>query len=159
MNLTDKQERFCEEYLKDLNGTQAAIRAGYSETSARQIAADNMSKHDILTRIAELKQARTEETLVDAKYVVLGLKEVAERCMQKKSVMIFNGKYMEQAQEEQEDGKMANVWQFDSHGANKAFELLGRHVGIFEKDNKQATRGIRVIMGKNDSENSEWLPS
>ena len=41
--LTAKQQRFCDEYLIDLNATQAAIRAGYSEKTARQIAAENFS--------------------------------------------------------------------------------------------------------------------
>ena len=47
MALTEKQKRFCDEYLIDLNATQAAIRAGYSERSARQIAERNMTKDDI----------------------------------------------------------------------------------------------------------------
>lgn len=42
--LTDKQKRFCEEYLKDFNGTQAAIRAGYSEATSQQIGSENLSK-------------------------------------------------------------------------------------------------------------------
>lgn len=42
--LTPKQKRFCDEYLIDLNGTQAAIRAGYSEKTANRIATENMSK-------------------------------------------------------------------------------------------------------------------
>lgn len=45
--LTDKQARFCEEYLIDLNATQAAIRAGYSEKTAREQAAQNLSKLNI----------------------------------------------------------------------------------------------------------------
>jgi phage terminase small subunit len=42
MALTDKQAAFCREYLIDLNGTQAAIRAGYSEKTAKDIAAENL---------------------------------------------------------------------------------------------------------------------
>ena len=45
--LTAKQQRFCDEYLIDLNATQAAIRAGYSEASARQMGTQNMSKPSI----------------------------------------------------------------------------------------------------------------
>ena len=50
MALNDKQKRFCQEYLKDLNATQAAIRAGYSEKSARSIANENLTKPDIFFR-------------------------------------------------------------------------------------------------------------
>ncbi len=53
--LTDKQELFAREYLKDLNATQAAIRAGYSEKTARATGSENLSKPDIADRIAELK--------------------------------------------------------------------------------------------------------
>ena len=45
--LTDKQQRFVEEYLIDLNATQAAIRAGYSPLSARQVGTENLSKPSI----------------------------------------------------------------------------------------------------------------
>lgn len=55
VNLTGKQEAFCNEYLVDLNGTQAAIRAGYSEDSAANIAYENMRKPEISARIAELR--------------------------------------------------------------------------------------------------------
>jgi len=61
--LTAKQEEFCRQYLIDLNGTQAAIRAGYSPKTARQIADENLSKPDIQAKIIELgkdRQARTE---------------------------------------------------------------------------------------------------
>ncbi len=51
--LTDKQQRFVEEYLIDLNATQAAIRAGYSEESARSIGCENLTKPDIQSAIAE----------------------------------------------------------------------------------------------------------
>lgn len=50
--LTPKQENFCHEYLTDSNGTQAAIRAGYSQKTARSIAEENLSKPD-LRRVAK----------------------------------------------------------------------------------------------------------
>jgi phage terminase small subunit len=53
-DLTDKRKMFCIEYLRDFNATQAAIRAGYSESSARQIASDLLSKHDIQDQIQSL---------------------------------------------------------------------------------------------------------
>lgn len=49
--LTDKQKRFCDEYLVDFNATQAAIRAGYSKKTANRIASENLSKPDIQTYI------------------------------------------------------------------------------------------------------------
>ncbi len=56
--LTDQQELYCREYLKDLNQTQAAIRAGYEEASARQQASRLMTKDNVASRIAELAAKR-----------------------------------------------------------------------------------------------------
>jgi len=55
MTLTDKQEMFCREFLINLNATQAAIRAGYSDKTANRTASENLSKPDIQNRITELK--------------------------------------------------------------------------------------------------------
>jgi phage terminase small subunit len=49
--LTLKQEMFCREYLVDLNGTQAAIRAGYSEDTAKEIASQNLTKLNIKKKL------------------------------------------------------------------------------------------------------------
>ena len=132
--LNDKQERFCHEYLIDCNGTQAYIRAGYSSNSPHVEASNLLNKPNVRTRIRELMDKRSEDTLIDAAFVLEGLKEVAGRCMQAKPVMTFNGKFMEQKKDENGNG----VWEFDSTGANKALELIGKHTGFFEKDNKQA---------------------
>ena len=60
MALTDKQEMFCREYLVDLNATQAAIRAGYSDKTARSVGNENLTKPDIEKRIQELMSSRSE---------------------------------------------------------------------------------------------------
>lgn len=53
--LTDKQERFCYEYCIDFNATQAAIRSGYSERTAKEIGSENLTKPNIQTRIKEMQ--------------------------------------------------------------------------------------------------------
>ena len=60
--LTDKQKKFCDEYLVDSNGTQAAIRAGYSEKTAQEIGSQNLSKL-IIKEYIESKQKKTSEKL------------------------------------------------------------------------------------------------
>ena len=69
-NLTPKQQRFVEEYLIDLNATQAAIRSGYSEKTARQIGEQNLSKLYIQKAIQEAQARREERTKIDADYVL-----------------------------------------------------------------------------------------
>lgn len=76
--LTDKQEQFCREYIIDLNATQAAIRAGYSEKTAQVIGAENLSKPIIQTFIQELMNKRIESNEIDADYVLKRLKEIDE---------------------------------------------------------------------------------
>ena len=53
-DLTPKQKQFCIEYLKDFNGTQAAIRAGYSEKTAYSIAEENLRKPEIKNCVQKL---------------------------------------------------------------------------------------------------------
>lgn len=75
-NLTPKQQRFVEEYLIDLNATQAAIRAGYSEKTAKSIGQENLTKPDIQKAIEEAQNKRTEQTQIDAAYVLRRLVEI-----------------------------------------------------------------------------------
>lgn len=75
-NLTPKQQRFVEEYLIDLNATQAAIRAGYSEKTAKVIAAQNLSKLNVQEAIEEAQSKRAEQTQIDAAYVLRRLVEI-----------------------------------------------------------------------------------
>lgn len=74
--LTDKQEMFCREYLIDLNATQAAIRAGYSERTARSIGQRMLTNVDIDKRLSELKGDRNERVSVNADYVLDRLMQI-----------------------------------------------------------------------------------
>ncbi|QBY43234.1 terminase small subunit [Arsenophonus nasoniae] len=76
MTLTDKQEAFCREYLIDLNATQAAIRAGYSEKTARKTGCENVTKPDIQKRIQALMEARKNRIDINADYVLKRLVEI-----------------------------------------------------------------------------------
>ncbi|MDR5616902.1 terminase small subunit [Arsenophonus sp.] len=76
MALTDKQEAFCREYLIDLNATQAAIRAGYSEKTARRIGSENVTKLDIQKRIQDLMEERKNRIEVNADYVLKRLVDI-----------------------------------------------------------------------------------
>lgn len=68
--LTPKQKAFCEEYLKDLNATQSAIRAGYSSKTANRIATENLSKLVIQEYISFLKGQREERTQITSDRVL-----------------------------------------------------------------------------------------
>lgn len=68
--LTPKESRFVDEYLVDLNATQAAIRAGYSARTARSIASENLTKPNIQAAIAEGRKQQQERTHVTADRVL-----------------------------------------------------------------------------------------
>ena len=75
--LTPKQKKFCLEYLKDLNATQAAIRAGYSKRTARATGSDNMTKPAVAAEIARRQGQRVERTEVTVDMVVNELAKMA----------------------------------------------------------------------------------
>lgn len=153
--LNIKQEMFCREYLVDLNATQAAIRAGYSKKTARQIAAQNLLKPNITKRLAQMMKERAYKVDLNVEYVLNNIIEISERCMQKSPVMVGYGKDRDQAKEyvdDPEHGKvLANVWEFDSAGALKAQELLGKYLQIFvEKKQVEHTGEVKHKVTKVD---------
>ena len=133
--LNPKQEKFCREYVVDFNGTQAAIRAGYSEKTANRIASENLSKLDIQAFIKSLQEEQAKELEITAKEITENIKEIAERCMQAEQVLDAKG-------------VPTGEWKFESFAALKAWELLGKRVGYFEKDNNQKGLKFRVRVGK-----------
>ena len=76
--LNQRQEMFCREYIKDLNGTQAAIRAGYSPRTADRMAYELLKKPEIQEFVLQSKAERVEEVKVDANYVLKRLIEIDE---------------------------------------------------------------------------------
>lgn len=156
--MTPKQRRFADEYLVDHVATQAAIRAGYSKRSAHAQGHDLLKKPEIRAYIEAKEAEIAEQCAVDAGYVLSALQETLERCLQRKPVMVFNRekRSMEQATDENGEG----VWQFDSTGANRSAELLGRHLGVFEKDNSQKSQiviqapDIELPGGAGETDNS-----
>lgn len=115
--LTNKQKAFCQEYMVDLNATQAAIRAGYSKKTAKDIGCENLAKPAIADYIAKLMAKRAEKTEVTADYVLSGIKRLARRCMQEEVIKHRNG--------------TALGFRFQPAAATKAYELLGRSIGMF----------------------------
>lgn len=140
----DLHERFCNEYLIDLNATKAYLRAdadACTYDSARNYAAKLLQTIAIRSRVRELMDERSKDTLIDAKFVVDGLTELYFKCLQHKPV------------EEWDDTEKRMVekgtFEFDSHGASRALELLGKHVAMFtDKSEVKNTGGIKVITGR-----------
>ena len=102
-SLTAKQALFCKEYLLDLNATQAAIRAGYSEKTACAIGTENLRKPNIADFIQKAMDERSESTGITADYVLNGIKELTDNLAVSE----------------------------DPKSAYKGYELLGKHLALF----------------------------
>lgn len=105
--LTDKQKRFCEEYMIDLNATQACIRAGYSVDTANRIGSENLSKLDIQEYISELQQKKSEELNITFNDIAKGVYSIAIN------------------EDSRDNDKL------------KAYDQLSKMFGHYEKDNSQ----------------------
>lgn len=125
--LTPKQQLFVLEYLKDLNATQAAIRAGYSEKTARQIGVENLTKPVIAKAVQDAMSKRAEKVEIDADFVLSGIKRVVSRCEQAEPVY-------------DKEGNPTGEYTFKASEALKGYELLGKHLKLFS-DNKVTVEG------------------
>lgn len=128
--LTAKQKRFVEEYLIDLNATQAAIRAGYSEKTARQIGEQNLSKLDIKSAIEEAQSKRAERTELTQDYVIRELIKVIEVCTGQKETVITE--VLKNTMDNTVHAHDTERKLYDASAANRALELLGKHLGMFK---------------------------
>lgn len=136
MKLTAKQQTFVKEYLVDLNATQSAIRAGYSEKTAQEQSSRLLSNVMVQEEIQKAMNERSNKLEITSEYVLSSLKTIAERCMQGEPVMRREGS------EWVETGE----WKFDSNGANKSLELLGKHLKLFtDRLEHSGEAGVRII--------------
>ena len=83
-----KHEKFCNEYIKDMNATQAAIRAGYSEKTAGVQASKLLKIVNIKTRVAELREAYFNENIMTAQQVEYEVTRIALGLSNEKQVVI-----------------------------------------------------------------------
>ena len=83
-----RHEKFCHEYIKDMNATQAAIRTGYSEKTAKMQGSRLMTNDDIKARVAELREAYFNENIMTAQQVEYELTRIALGLSNEKHVVI-----------------------------------------------------------------------
>lgn len=158
---TDKQRKFINEYLIDLNATQAAIRAGYSKKTAQRMGSENLLKPVIKGEIAEKQQKLALKTEISQERV---LQE--EKCLAfYDPAMIFeleNGSAkhpndipenvrraisdIRVTEKKDDDGNIVQFFKYKFLDKGKALERISKHLGLYEKDNKHIL----------EVENKEW---
>ncbi len=141
--LKPKQEMFIQEYLIDLNATQAAIRAGYSSSTAKEIGAENLTKPNIRARIDEALAERSKRTGINQDRVLRELARIA--FVNAENVINPNNATVREDASEDDTAAIASVkvktvsGDFESTEREikfadklKALELLGKHLGMFK---------------------------
>ena len=141
--LTAKQQRFCDEYLIDLNATQAAIRAGYSKKTAYAIGEQNLKKLE-LKKYIEQRMAEKEKSLIaDQDEVLKYLTSVLRGESQSEVVVVENiGDYMSEARKVQKAP--------DEKERLKAAELLGKRYSLFT-DKMNVDVALPVVLSGDDA--------
>lgn len=139
--LTRKELLFVAEYEKDGNGTQAAIRAGYAAGKRNTSAAVQASKLLRSPKVSAYRRARAKELCrqlgISPDSIRLNVMDIYRRCMTAEPVM----KYDPSQREWVESGEYV----FDSKGALKAMELLGKPLGVFEPGADGADGGVTIV--------------
>lgn len=171
-DLTEKQRMFCKEYIIDLNATQAAIRAGYSEISAGSIGNENMQKPEIQLYVQELIKKRSERLEITADMVLREYAKIAfidiRKFYHESGQMKLPHELTDDAAASISGIELDEIWAFNPESEQKekvgetkkvkmhskvsALDSMAKHLGMFEKDNaqKQPLISPQIIMGNAD---------
>lgn len=164
--LTDKQRRFAEEYPKDLNATQAAIRAGYSEKTARSIGQENLTKPDIQAAIQEQLDERSRRTEITADRVLMEYARLAFSDMReflewgpsgvtwKDSEKLPPEAAACVAEVSETISEGGRTRRFKLHSKTSALHDVAKHVGMFPKDGAPPVN-VNVNVGSAEPNYSE----
>lgn len=174
--LTDKQKRFVDEYLIDLNGKQAAIRAGYKEKTAEQQASRLLSNVKVQAAIKKRMEEREKRTKITQDRVLqelakIGFADIKDflRFGTEKTLVGYDEEdgdmvpvydykqVIEVKPSEQVDGTLISevsisakgVFSFKMHDKMKALDMMGKHLGMFKDRIEHSGEGggaINVIM-------------
>lgn len=144
MALTKKQKIFVDEYLIDLNATQAAIRAGYSPDTAGSIGSENLKKPEIRARIEKAMAEHSKRTGINQDRIIMELAKIA--LLNPKGLVNFDEATIKEDATDEDVAAVASVKvkrfptkdgegverEVKMYDKTKALELLGRHLGMFK---------------------------
>lgn len=166
-DLTSKQQRFVDEYLIDLNATQAAIRAGYSPATAEQQGSRLLSNVKVQAHVTEQQNARSERTRVDADWLLTRLADEAVADVAdiyddhgglrplKEWPLIWRQGLIAglDVEEIREDGAVVGIIKkVKLSDRIKRLELIGKHIDVQAfKDKVEHSGGVSIIVSDEDA--------
>jgi len=137
--MKENHQRFADKYFETLNAKESAIYAGFSEDTAKQQGWQLLQRDDIQEYLTVLRAEMAEKSGITKSWVMERFKDISDRCMTAEPVL--NG-----------NGIPTGEYRFDSSGANKATESLGKIIGVFEKDNSQSAPVVNNIINLGEGE-------
>lgn len=161
MELTEQQKKFCREYMKDFNGKQAAVRAGYSAKSANEQGSRLLTNVNVQKFLETLKNKAAEKDEGLADEIVAELKKIGFSDIKKYldpdntikdisklppelTTVVESIKKTETEFGDDKTGGTKTSIQFKLHSKLDALEKLAKYVGLYEADNKQRGAIINV---------------
>lgn len=138
--LKPKHEAFVQEYVKTLNGRQAAIFIGLSEKTADQAASRLLKNVKVRARLDELLEKQSEKHELTVDKILKDIEECRIKCMQGIPVL-------------DREGKETGEWKFESHAALKASELQGKYKKMWT-EKVEHSGSIEVTALSDDSLNN-----
>ena len=140
-DLTEREQRFVTAYIKEPNGTKAAVSAGYSPRTATEQASRLLTRPNVKAEIEKWRTRVATHTEIDAAFVLNKAVEVYERCMQQVEPVI-NAKG-----EQITDADNRPLFTFNASAACRALELIGKHVTVqaFKKDAPNQVSGSQNV--------------
>lgn len=163
--LTAKQQRFVEEYLIDLNATQAAIRAGYSAKNADKIGSELLGKTRVAEAVSKAMAARSRRTGINQDRVLRELAKVA--FVNPTDVINIDEATLRDGANRDDTAAIASVKvkriptedgdiierEIKTYDKIRALELLGKHLGMFtDKLNVNAEMAVKIVDDINDED-------
>ncbi len=166
MALTAKQRTFVDEYLVDLNATQAAIRAGYNQKTAHSIGHENLSKPEIASAIQTAMDERAERTQITADRVLQEIARIGFSDIRKVltaggnllnpndwgddvAASVASIELVQRRGQKNDDGddEPETVTKIKIWDKNSALEKLGKHLKLFT-DKVEHSGGVTVMVNK-----------
>lgn len=143
--LTDRQKRFIDEYLIDLNAGQAAIRAGFAPSGARQHACRLLAREDVKQLVEEKMEQRQKRTELSQDEVIEDLRELRDICLGRKAIKVMT--IVKNSREGTAEPVETEGMMFEPAAANRALELLGKHLKMFTDKVDMTSNGQTLQSG------------